>query len=119
MENEIEDPSVQRALVLQGGGALGAYEAGVYHVLYHWIKMNLEKENRNENIFDIIAGTSIGGINATIIISRILENKEKDKNHTPEQKKNRTLYSTGKVLLNILSIFGKKFHLLILFQIYL
>ena len=26
-------PKVQRALVLQGGGALGAYEAGVLNVL--------------------------------------------------------------------------------------
>src|SRR5262249_37479128 len=44
------------ALVLQGGGALGAYQAGVYEVLSeagyepHWI-----------------AGISIGGINAAII----------------------------------------------------
>ena len=28
----------QRALVLQGGGALGAYEAGVFKALYDWIK---------------------------------------------------------------------------------
>ena len=32
----------------------------------------------NENVFDIIAGTSIGAINATIIISHFYENKEKD-----------------------------------------
>ena len=30
--------NTQWALVLQGGGALGAYEAGVYRVLYDWIK---------------------------------------------------------------------------------
>jgi NTE family protein len=42
----------QRALVFQGGGSLGAYEAGVFHVLYHWIKKDLSE---NENIFDIIA----------------------------------------------------------------
>lgn len=29
---------LQRALVFQGGGSLGAYEAGVFHVLYHWLK---------------------------------------------------------------------------------
>jgi predicted acylesterase/phospholipase RssA len=91
-KSEEQIPLVQRALVLQGGGALGAYEAGVYHVLYHWIKINkLEKEGKNENIFDIIAGTSIGGINATIIISKFLENKEKDKNHTEDQKKQNPL----------------------------
>jgi predicted acylesterase/phospholipase RssA len=27
-------PKKQRALIFQGGGALGAYEAGVYRVLY-------------------------------------------------------------------------------------
>ena len=59
---------VQRALVLQGGGSLGAYEAGVVNVLYHWIKKDLKDED-NENIFDIIAGTSIGAINAAILAS--------------------------------------------------
>ena len=29
---------LQRALVFQDGGSLGAYEAGVFHVLYHWLK---------------------------------------------------------------------------------
>ncbi len=33
----------QRVLVFQGGGSLGAYEAGVFHVLYHWIKSSLSK----------------------------------------------------------------------------
>ena len=33
-----KNTKVQRALVLQGGGSLGAYEAGVVKVLYHWIK---------------------------------------------------------------------------------
>jgi NTE family protein len=46
-------------LVMQGGGSLGAYECGVCKVLAkHDIK------------FDIIAGTSIGAINASIIASR-------------------------------------------------
>lgn len=53
----------QRALVFQGGGSLGAYEAGVFHVLYHWIKKDIQ--DKNENIFDIVAGTSIGAINAS------------------------------------------------------
>jgi predicted acylesterase/phospholipase RssA len=68
---------LQRALVFQGGGSLGAYEAGVFHVLYHWIKKDLN--NDDENIFDIIAGTSIGAINASIILSHILERKEEFK----------------------------------------
>src|SRR5580692_533360 len=44
------------ALVLQGGGALGAYQAGVYEAL---------AEARIEP--DWIAGISIGGINGAII----------------------------------------------------
>jgi len=60
----------QRALVFQGGGSRGAYEAGVFHVLYHWIKKDLSED---ENIFDIIAGTSIDAINASIIVNYFLE----------------------------------------------
>ncbi|HEU5221756.1 MAG TPA: patatin-like phospholipase family protein [Candidatus Nitrosotalea sp.] len=46
----------ETVLILQGGGSLGAYECGVYKSLYkHKIK------------FNIVAGTSIGAINATII----------------------------------------------------
>ena len=33
---------MQRALVLQGGGSLGAYEAGVFSALYYWIKKDIE-----------------------------------------------------------------------------
>lgn len=78
MKNDIKTPppTKQRALVFQGGGSLGAYEAGVYHVLYHWIKKDLPQD---ENIFDIIAGTSIGAMNASIIINEILEKKKQNK----------------------------------------
>ena len=41
---------------------------------YHWIKKDIQ--DKNENIFDIVAGTSIGAINASIIVSHILERKE-------------------------------------------
>jgi len=68
-----------RVLVMQGGGSLGAYEAGVYQVLYDRISESLEKSNRtDENLFDIIAGTSIGAINAAIIINHVLENKRRN-----------------------------------------
>jgi hypothetical protein len=46
-------PKSQRALVFQGGGSLGACEAGIFHVLYHWIKKDTYKDDKN--IFDIIA----------------------------------------------------------------
>jgi predicted acylesterase/phospholipase RssA len=46
-------------LVLQGGGSLGAYECGVYKALYrHGIK------------FDILAGSSIGAVNASRMRSK-------------------------------------------------
>jgi NTE family protein len=47
---------IENVLVLQGGGSLGAFECGVYKAL---VKNNIN--------LDIIAGTSIGGINAAII----------------------------------------------------
>lgn len=74
--SNITIPESQRAVVFQGGGSLGAYEAGVFHVLYHWIKKDIHKDD--ENIFDIIAGTSIGAINSSIILSHILERKEEE-----------------------------------------
>jgi NTE family protein len=46
----------ETVLVLQGGGGLGAYECGVYKALE---KHGIE--------FDIVAGTSIGAVNAAII----------------------------------------------------
>jgi NTE family protein len=64
---------VQRALVLQGGGALGAYELGVFKALCE----DLAKENENNNrmLFDIVAGTSIGAVNAAIIVGTVLSYK--------------------------------------------
>ncbi|MGE5131119.1 MAG: patatin-like phospholipase family protein [Sphingomonadaceae bacterium] len=44
------------ALVLQGGGALGAYQAGVYEALH-----------RHHVVPDWVVGTSIGAINAALI----------------------------------------------------
>jgi NTE family protein len=48
--------SAAKALVLQGGGALGAYQAGVYEAL-----MDCDRR------LDWVAGVSIGAINAAII----------------------------------------------------
>jgi NTE family protein len=54
----------QRALVLQGGGALGAYEAGVYRVLYDWIS------NHDNQLFFIHTITIPGWVvNALSIIN--------------------------------------------------
>src|SRR4051812_35351552 len=48
--------SAAKALVLQGGGALGAYQAGVYEAL-------IESDSK----LDWVAGVSIGAINAALI----------------------------------------------------
>jgi NTE family protein len=48
--------TIENVLILQGGDSLGAFGCGVFKVL------------ANSNIkMDIIAGTSIGGLNASII----------------------------------------------------
>ncbi len=68
-------PKVQRALVLQGGGALGAYQAGVFKSLYEKIKRDQSDDSNDAPLFDIIAGTSIGAINGAILVSYFIENK--------------------------------------------
>jgi len=68
-------PQEERAFVLQGGGSLGAYEAGIYKVAYSFLKYKDKKEgNASRPICDIIAGTSIGAINAAILVSYVAEN---------------------------------------------
>jgi NTE family protein len=68
-------PAKERALVLQGGGSLGAYGAGAYKALYELLSKIDEKEGKGKSTtFDIIAGTSIGAINAAILVSYVVEN---------------------------------------------
>ena len=57
-------PDKQRALVLQGGGALGAYEVGVLKVLCKKFLESSGNNTENRPLFDIIAGSSIGAMNA-------------------------------------------------------
>src|SRR3954463_12447172 len=54
----------QVVLVLQGGGALGAYQAGVYQALH---EAGIEP--------DWIIGTSIGAINASLIAGNEPQNR--------------------------------------------
>jgi len=51
-----EKDTLENVLILQGGGSLGAFGCGVYKALA-----------KNNIHLDIVAGTSIGGINAAII----------------------------------------------------
>jgi NTE family protein len=103
-------PTKQRALVLQGGGALGYYEIGVLQSLCVHLFNNTKskdekdrlKEGKNINVsklnhdnqlkktddniisehngdqfFDIIAGVSIGAINAVFLVDYVLKNNGK------------------------------------------
>jgi NTE family protein len=58
--------TIENVLILQGGGSLGAFGCGVFKAL------------TNSNIkIDIIAGTSIGGLNAAIMASSKEDHPEK------------------------------------------
>jgi NTE family protein len=61
-----EELPIETVLVLQGGGSLGAYECGVYKTL---AKYNIK--------FDIVSGTSIGALNAAIIVANNYESVNK------------------------------------------
>lgn len=65
-----------RALILQGGGALGAFQAGAFKALYEKLtKEDIQNGNEGRQLFDIVAGTSIGAINAAVLVSYVAENK--------------------------------------------
>jgi len=74
-KNATAIPAKERALVLQGGGALGAYEAGAYKALYEFVTKKDEREgSKGRPAFDIIAGTSIGAMNSAVLTSYVVEN---------------------------------------------
>jgi NTE family protein len=68
-------PKKQRALILQGGGALGAYEVGVFRAIYDKITREEGEDNALGNLFDIVAGASIGAINAALLVNFFLNNR--------------------------------------------
>lgn len=59
--------NLENVLILQGGGSLGAFGCGVFKAL---VKRNIK--------IDIVAGTSIGGVNAAIIAG------SKDQDHSEQ-----------------------------------
>ena len=67
-------PKSQRALVLAGGGALGAYQAGAIKALCNNL-MEQDKKNGEHDrlLFDVIAGTSIGAMNGAVLVSQFLQ----------------------------------------------
>jgi predicted acylesterase/phospholipase RssA len=73
--NDIVVPEKQRALILGGGGALGAYEAGAIKALCDNL---IERDKKNgdhhtELLFDVIAGTSMGAMNGAVFVSQFLQ----------------------------------------------
>jgi NTE family protein len=62
-----ESRKTENVLVLQGGGSLGAFACGVFKAL---VKKNIR--------IDIAAGTSIGAVNAAIIVGSKSDHPEKD-----------------------------------------
>jgi predicted acylesterase/phospholipase RssA len=72
----ISTDDFQRALVFQGGGSLGAYEAGAYKAFYELASERDKNIGRKDKpLFDIVAGTSIGAMNASVLVSYVKEKK--------------------------------------------
>ena len=67
MINHKHEKGTENVLILQGGGSLGAFACGVFKA---FAKRNVK--------FDIIAGTSIGGINGAIAAGSRNNRPEKD-----------------------------------------
>ena len=76
---------VQRAIIFQAGVALGAYEAGVFQALVQEIsKVHREAGLENKRpLFDIVAGASIGAMNAAIVVTDAIKTKSWE--HSAEQ----------------------------------
>jgi NTE family protein len=62
-----ESRKTENVLILQGGGSLGAFGCGVFKALV-----------KNKIQIDIAAGTSIGAVNAAIIVGSKSDHPEKD-----------------------------------------
>src|SRR5215510_8270641 len=76
MNKEIAIPEKERALILQGGGSLGAYGAGAYRGLSELLsKKDTDEGKKGKSTFNIIGGTSIGAINAAVLVSYVTENQ--------------------------------------------
>ena len=47
-------PTKERALVLQGGGSLGAYEAGAYKGIYEFLSNGIKIISKKQNLLLIL-----------------------------------------------------------------
>ena len=79
---DVKVKMVHRALIFQGGGSLGAYEAGVFKALCKELSEIDEQKGRRKDrsLFDIVAGASIGAANAAVIVGHILKCKRENQN---------------------------------------
>jgi NTE family protein len=89
-EVNIKVKRVQKAIIFQGGASLGAYEAGVFSALVE----KLPRLN-SRPLFDIVAGTSIGSMNASIIVSHIVKEKGNWDQHLVEKLERFWRYQTS------------------------
>lgn len=86
---------VQRAIIFQGGAALGAYEAGVFQAIVERLVKNDEDKRRKgieigkRPLFDIVAGASIGAMNGAIVTSSVTKEGKslEDKNNWEDSAK--------------------------------
>jgi predicted acylesterase/phospholipase RssA len=75
-DNKNINSSINSALA-QGGGSLGTYEVGAYKDINEELSRYFKAEGRrNEPMFHIVAGTSIGAINAAILVNYVKENEK-------------------------------------------
>ena len=65
--------SPRRALVLSGGGARGAYEAGVLRFLFDGLPQRLGHAPR----IDLVSGTSVGAIHACFVAATMHQGEER------------------------------------------
>jgi NTE family protein len=71
--NSTKQATQRRALVLSGGGARGAYEAGVLRFLFEGLPARLGHAPR----IDLVSGTSVGAIHACFIAATVHEGSER------------------------------------------
>jgi hypothetical protein len=73
-------PDIERALVLQGRGSLGAYEAGAYKALYEWLSEKDEKvkPRKGSQIDDILSYLDTKKVGDIVHLQVFRDNKVED-----------------------------------------
>jgi NTE family protein len=73
MSSAPADAVPKRAIVLSGGGARGAYEAGVLRYLFE----DFPRETGQQVRFDLVGGTSVGAIHACFLAATAEQGEER------------------------------------------